>query len=85
MKEVRMGRLPAIVMLSGVITLGTCAEAAWAKNARARHPAAHRSVAATGQPTPRQKPPVARTPTPHEKSWMDRPSAPSNSGGGGSM
>jgi hypothetical protein len=81
--EVRMGRSPAIAMLLAVVALCACAEAAWAKNARARHPAAHRSLATTAQPVPGKKLPVARTPTQDEKSWMDRASAPSSSGGMG--
>jgi len=78
-----MARSPAIAMLVAVMTLCACAQAASARNARARPSAAHRSVPATGQAVPRKKPPVARTPAQDEKSWMDRASAPSSSGGMG--
>jgi hypothetical protein len=78
-----MVRSPAIAMLFAVMTLCACAEAASARNARARPPAAHRSVPAAGQAILRKKPPVARTPTQDEKSWMDRASAPSSSAGMG--
>ena len=78
-----MARSPAIALLFVVVTLCACVEGVSAKNARARQPAAHRSAPATGPAALRKNPPVARTPTPDEKSWMDRASAPSNSGGGG--
>jgi hypothetical protein len=78
-----MIRSPAIALLFAVMTLCACAEAASARNARARPPAAHRSVPATGQAVLRKKPPVARPPAQDEKSWMDRASAPSDSGGMG--
>ena len=78
-----MGRSPAIAMLSAV-ALCACTDAAWPKNARARQPAAHRSLPSTAPPVLRKKPPIARTPAQDEKSWMDRASAVSNSGGGGS-
>jgi hypothetical protein len=81
--EVRMIRSSAIALLCTVMTLCACAQAASAKNARARLSAAHRSVPATGQAVMRKKPPVARTPTQDEKSWMDRASVPSSSGGMG--
>jgi len=70
-------------MLFAVMTLCACAEGASAKNARARPSAAHRSASATGQAVMRKKPPVAPTPRQDEKSWMDRASTPSDSGGGG--
>ena len=79
-----MVRSPAIALLFAVMTLCACVEVASAKNARARPSAAHRSVPATGQAVLRKKPPVAPTPAQDEKSWMDRASAPSSSGGGGS-
>jgi hypothetical protein len=72
---------PAIALLMTVATFCAGVEAACAKSARARQPAAWRSV--SGQPVPRQKPPVARTPTQDEKSWMERASAPSSGGAGG--
>ena len=75
-----MVRSPAIATLFAVIALCACAEAASAKNARARQPAASR---ATGQTILPKKPPLARTPAQDEKSWMERASAPSSSGGGG--
>ena len=81
--EIRMVRSPAIAMLFAAMTLCACAEAASAKNARARPSAAHRSAPATGQAVVRKKPPVAPTPRQDEKSWMDRASTPSDSGGGG--
>jgi hypothetical protein len=74
--EVRMGQSPAIAMLMAVMALCACAEAASAKKIHARQPAAHRST-----PLPKN-PPLARTPMHSEKSWMDRASAPSSSGGG---
>jgi hypothetical protein len=78
-----MVRSPAIALLFTVTTLCAYAEAASAKSARARPPAAHRSVPPTGQAVLRKKPPIARGPTQGEKSWMERASATSNSGGGG--
>ena len=80
-----MVRSPAIALLFAVMTLCACAEAASAKSARTRQSAVHRSVPATGQALLRKKPPVARTPAQDEKSWMERASATSNSGGGGGM
>ena len=79
-----MVRSLAIMILLAVMALCACAETACAKNARARQPAAHRSAPATGPAALRKNPPLVRTPTQDEKSWMDRASAPSNSGGGGS-
>jgi hypothetical protein len=78
-----MLRSPAIALVFAVTTLCACAQGACAKNIRARQPAAHRSVPVTGPAAVRKKPPVARTPTQEEKSWMDRASAPSSSGGMG--
>jgi hypothetical protein len=78
-----MVRSAAIAMLFAVMTLCACAEAASARNARARPSAAHRSVPATGQAVLRKKPPVARAPRQDERGWMDRASAPSSSGGMG--
>jgi hypothetical protein len=78
-----MMRSPAIAMMFTVMTLCAGAEAASAKNARTRQPAAHRSIPAGGQAALRKKPSIARTPMQDEKSWMDRASATSSSGGMG--
>jgi hypothetical protein len=75
--EVRMVRSIAIAMVLAVMAPCACAEAASVKKPHARQPAAHRSA------TLPKNPPVARTPAQAEKSWMDRASAPSSSGGGG--
>ena len=80
-----MLRSPAIALLFAVTTLCACAQAASAQNTRARQPAAHRSVPVTGQAALRKKPPVARTPSEGEKSWMERASAPTSSGPGSGM
>jgi hypothetical protein len=76
-----MMRSPAIAMMFAVMTLCAGAEAASAKNARARPSAAHRSVPAAGQAVVRKKPPVAPASRQDEKIWMDRASEPSSSGG----
>jgi hypothetical protein len=78
-----MLRSPAIALLFAVATLCASAEVASAKNTRARQPAAHRSVPVTGQAAVRKKPPVARTPSADEKSWMDRASSPNSNAGMG--
>jgi len=72
-----MVRSTAIAMVLAVMAPCACAEAASAKKPHARQTAAHRSA-----PLPKS-PPVTRTPAQDEKSWMDRASAPSSSGGGG--
>ena len=77
--EVRMVRSTTIAMVLAVMAPCACAEAASAKKPHARQPAAHRSA-----PLPKN-PPLAHTPVQGEKSWMDRASAPSSGGGGGSM
>jgi hypothetical protein len=74
---------PAISMLFAVITVFACAETAAAKAARSRHPAALHSVFSHGQAAQRQKPPLTQAPSPGEKAWMERASAPSNGAGGG--
>jgi hypothetical protein len=74
---------PAIALLLAALTLCACADAACAKSPRARQPAAHRSVPVTGKAVLRKKPPVAPAQSENEKSWMDRASAPSSSGGMG--
>jgi len=72
-----MVRSTAIAMVLAVMAPCACAEAASGKKPHARQPAAHRSA-----PLPKNLP-VARTPVREEKTWMDRPSAPSSSGGMG--
>jgi hypothetical protein len=74
----------AIAVLSAVVTVCACAEAASAKVSRARHPTASRSLPAHGQAVPRRKTPAA-APTRDYKAWMERASAPSTGGGGGGM
>jgi hypothetical protein len=75
--EVHVVRSIAIAMVFAAMAPCACAEAASAKKPHARQSVAHRST-----PLPKN-PPVARTPVQGEKSWMDRASAPSSSGGGG--
>jgi hypothetical protein len=75
----------AIAVLSAVVTVCACAEAASAKSSRSRHPAAFRSFPAHGQMGLRKKTPAAHAPTQDDKAWMERASAPSNGGGGGGM
>ena len=73
----------AIAMLVASLALCVCAEAALAKVTRPRHPAAAHSAPSNGRAVQRKTPPVVHAPAQDEKNWMDRASAPSNSGGGG--
>ena len=72
---------PATVMLSAVLAVFACAEAASAKAARSRHPV----VTSHGQATLPKKPPTGPAPTRVDNGWMERASAPGNGGGGGGM
>jgi hypothetical protein len=72
---------PAAAVLVAAMTVFACGETAAAKTARPRHPAALQS--SSGQVAQRTKPPASHAPTQDQKAWMDRASAPSNSGGGG--
>jgi hypothetical protein len=72
---------PAAVVLLAAMTVFVCTETAAAKTPRLRHPAALQS--SSGQVAQRTKPPASHVPTQDQKAWMERASAPSNSGGGG--